>query len=353
MALSALDDPEALAAIDRSGMLEMVARTGSQLRRGFELGRSGEALPSAEGLGSIVVCGMGGSGVSGDVLRVLFANRLPVPILVEKGYDLPASCHDRALVFAVSFSGNTEETLSAYVEGVARSCRMVAVSAGGELAAFAAADGVPHVRLPDDVAMPRAALGYLAGALIGCLEAIGMIDASAEVDSAGRLLDELARSVAPGRPAEENEAKLIASWLGARTPLVWGSVGLAEAAALRWKCQLNENAKMPAFHDVLPELDHNDVEGWSARSGEAFAALVLRHAGEDPRIQARVDATLSAVAPSGLEARQVLARGTSPAERLFSLIMLGDFTSVYAALLRGIDPTPVPILTGLKARLRP
>jgi len=352
MALAALDDPEALAAIDRSGMLEMVARTGSQLRRGFELGRSGAALPSAEGLGSIVVCGMGGSGVSGDVLRVLFAGRLPVPILVEKGYVLPASCHDRALVFAVSFSGNTEETLSAYGEGVARSCRMVAVSAGGELAAFAAADGVPHVRLPDDVAMPRAALGYLAGALIGCLEAIGMVEASAEVDSAARLLDELAPSLGPARPAEENEAKLIAAWLGARTPLVWGSEGLAQAAALRWKCQLNENAKMPAFHDVLPELDHNEVEGWSARSGEAFAAVVLRHAGEDPRIQARVDATLSAVAPSGLEARQVHARGSSPAERLFSLIVLGDFASVYAALLRGIDPTPVPILTGLKARLR-
>ena len=156
--------------------------------------------------------------MSGEILRVLFAGRLPVPILVDKGYVLPAFCHDRTLVFAVSFSGNTEETLAAYGEGVARSCRMVALSSGGELA--------------------------------------------------------------------------------------------------------------------------------------AFAAVVLRHAGEDPRIQARVEATLSAVAPSGLEGRQVHARGSSPAERLFSLIMLGDFASVYVALLRGIDPTPVPVLTGLKARLR-
>jgi glucose/mannose-6-phosphate isomerase len=133
---------------------------------------------------------------------------------------------------------------------------------------------------------------------------------------------------------------------------VWGSEGPAEAAALRWKTQLNENAKLPAFHSVLPELDHNEIEGWTAEAGRPFALVVLRHAGEHPRVARRVRATLEALRDSGLESREVSGEGSTSMEALLSLILLGDFVSTYLAILRGIDPMPVRVLTQLKDGLR-
>ena len=141
-------------------------------------------------------------------------------------------------------------------------------------------------------------------------------------------------------------------WLRPRVPVVWGSEGIAEAAAQRWKTQCNENAKAPAFWGVLPEVDHNEVEGWSANEGVPFGLVVLRHRGEHPRTEARVRATLDAVAAAGLEATQAEAASDSPACALFSLVMLGDYVSTYLALLRGVDPTPVPVLTSVKERLQ-
>ena len=126
---------------------------------------------------------------------------------------------------------------------------------------------------------------------------------------------------------------------------------MKEAAALRWKTQMNENAKCPAFHSMLPELDHNELEGWSSGTGERFALAILRHEGEHRRIAARVEASLDTMSASGLETREVWAEGTSPFEQLFALVMVGDFTSTYLAVLRGVDPMGVPNVAGLKERL--
>ena len=296
---------------------------------------------------------MGGSGLAGDVVRSLYASRSQVPIVVSKGYSLPEFCGHDTFVIAASFSGDTEETLAAYEEAVQRGCRVVAVSAGGELAARSSAEGVPHVAIPGDVPVPRAALGDLAGAPVGILEAAELIpSATSSVIAAARLLDAVAERLAPAVPAAENEAKQLASWIGRRTPLIWASEDLGAAAALRWKNQMNENAKVPAFHAVLPELDHNDVEGWSEGTGQGYALVVLRQPGERHGLAARIDATLDAIAPSGLDVREARGEGRTGIERLFSLMMLGDFVSTYLALERGLDPTPVPVLTGLKDRLR-
>jgi glucose/mannose-6-phosphate isomerase len=343
-----------MAQIDRSGMLDAVAALGRQLEDGFEIGRSTLDLPSGDGLHSVVICGMGGSGISGDVVRALYADRLGLPVLVVKGYRLPEFCTRESLVMASSFSGNTEETLACYREALARGCRVVAITAGGELAELSQADDVARVILPDRAMMPRAALGYLAGAPMGVLQAMGMVPAAgSSVRSAAMLLDRMASELRPEEPAESNEARAIAEWLGDRVPVIWGSEGVAEVAALRWKAQFNENAKRPAFVSVLPELDHNEIEGWTPGTGATFGAIVLRHPGEHPRVEVRVRATLEAVAESGLSWREVHADGSSPLEWLFSLVMLGDFTSVYAALQAGVDPSPVPALSGLKKRLRP
>jgi glucose/mannose-6-phosphate isomerase len=348
-----LDDRAALRAADPGGMLGLVAALGSQLEEGYALGRGVSGLAGGEGLGSIAVCGMGGSGIVGDVLRALFAGRLAVPLVVVKGYELPGFCGKDTLVLAASYSGDTEETLAAYARAVAVGCRVIVVGSGGESAALARADGVPHVVVPGNVPAPRAALGYLAGATIGILEAIELLsDAGEDVRGASRVLEELSTELGPDRPAEANRAKSLALWLLGRVPVVWASEGVAEAAALRWKTQFNENAKVAAFHSVLPELDHNEIEGWSDEAGRPFALVVLRHGREHARIANRVEATVQAISGSGLESREVLAEGSMPMEILFSLVMLGDFVSTYLAILRGVDPMPVQVLTQLKARLR-
>ena len=348
-----LDDPARLGDLDPGGMLGHVARLGQQLRAGYRSAKETAELPSGRDVGTVVICGMGASGLGGDVFRSLYAARARVPIVVCKGYELPEFCGRDSLVIAMSFSGDTEETLAAYGEAVSRGCRVVAVSAAGELRIRSGEDDVPHVSIPADVPVPRAALGYLAAAPIGVLESAGVIPpAGRTVEAAAALVDGLAGRLGPDRPLASNPMKELAAWIGHRHPVVWASEGLGEAAALRFKNQVNENAKRPAFVATFPELDHNDIEGWSAASGAGFALIVLRNRGEHVRVAARVEATFEAIAASGLEWRQVWGEGSSPIEQLFSLIVLGDFASTYLALLLGVDPTPIPVLTSLKERLR-
>jgi glucose/mannose-6-phosphate isomerase len=349
-----LDDRRAIDSVDKSGMLSIVAGLGRQLGAGFEAGRGVGAGAEGSGFDGVVVCGMGGSGIAGDVARSLYGGSLAMPLVSSKGYGLPGFCGPKTLVAAVSYSGNTEETLAAYEEARGRGCTVLAICGGGELAERAAANGDLHVAVPTDLPMPRAAVGYLSGAMIGALGALGLAPADPlEVERAGACLDDLAERLGPDRAIGDNEAKSLALWLAGRTAVIWGSEGVAEAAALRWKNQLNENAKVPAFCSVLPELDHNEIEGWSAGTGVSFGLVVLRHGGEHPRIAVRVDASLETAAASGAPARQVWAEGTTPVEHLLSLMMKADFASIYVAVLRGVDPTPVPVLMGLKDRLRP
>jgi glucose/mannose-6-phosphate isomerase len=334
-------------------MLGHLAGLGGQLERGFVAARETADLPAGVSVRNVVVCGMGGSGIAGDVLRSLYQDRSRVPIIVSKGYVLPEFVGRDTIVVALSFSGDTDETLMAFDDAVRIGARVVAVSAGGELKVRAEEEGVPHVAIPSDVAVPRAALGYLAAAPIGILDAAQVIPtASAAIAETGAALRVQVAALGPDRPAAENDAKSLAAWVGARTALVWAPEGIGETAALRWKNQLNENAKVPAFVGTLPELDHNEIEGWSAGRGEGFALVVLRPAHEAGWVARRVAATLAALGGSGVDVREVRGREGSPMTRLFSLIALGDYVSVYLAILRGVDPTPVPVLTKLKDDLR-
>lgn len=353
MGQGTLDDPASIAAFDPGGMLSLAGELGDQLRTGFRAGTASSELPSGEGLRSVVVCGMGGSGVAGDILKVLFAPRLPMPIVVCKGYAVPEFCGRDTLAIAVSFSGDTEETVAAYLDAVARGARVATISGGGELASHSDADGVARVAAPTEIPVPRAALGYLTGAAIGILDRMGLVPPAADlIDESADHLESVARSLRADLPADANQAKSLAAWLLGGTPVIWGSEGLAEAAAVRWKTQLNENAKIPAFHGVIPELDHNEIEGWGEDTVQPYRAVVLRHRGEHPRVATRIAATMDAVSRSGMELREVQGEGASPLAVLLSLIMVGDFTSTYLAILRRVDPLPVPVLTDLKARLR-
>ncbi len=345
-----LDDPVALAAGDPSGMLRAVLDLGAHCREGYAAGSAFRGL-SAEGVTAVAVCGMGGSGISGDIVRALYRERLGIPVTVAKGPVLPMFCGRDTLVVVSSYSGNTAETLACFDEALARGCRLVAVGSGGSLAERAQENGVPVVAVPPGF-QPRTAIGYLVFGTLGALEAAGVIPPlGGEVESAAAELDALAGEIGPDRPVPENEAKQLALAIGDRFPVVWGADGLGAVAAIRWKTELNENAKVPAFAAALPELDHNEVVGWSAGTGERFVLVTLRHDGEHPDVAARFPISVEVAESSGMLHREVRARGTTPPVALMSLVMLGSATSVYLAALRGVDPTPIDAIHRIKSAL--
>jgi glucose/mannose-6-phosphate isomerase len=226
-------------------MLAAIGAVGEHLVVGYRRGLGASDLPAADGVHSIAICGMGGSGVPGDAVQSILGDRLGVPIVVTKGYRLPEFCHTDTMVFAVSYSGSTEEVLGMYREAGVRGCRVVAVTSGGELAATAREEGVAMVQVPGDLPAPRAAIGYLTGALLGVLEATGLGPAvGGDVDHAARVVGGAAKRQGP--EADRPPARELARRIGARIPLIWGSEGVAQAAALRWKTEFNENAKRPA-----------------------------------------------------------------------------------------------------------
>lgn len=332
-------------------MLVAVGGLSENCRRGYEVGRATEGFPSAEGVTAIAVCGMGGSAVAGDVFRALYVERLGVPIQVVRSPSLPEFCGLHTLVVASSYSGNTAETLACFEEAVRRGCQVVAVTSGGRLADRAAELGLARVRVPTGF-QPRAALGWLALGMLGVIEAMGVVSSlAADVDEAAAELASLAASLGPAVPTAENLAKRIALAATSRTPIIWGAEGYAAVAAMRWKTQVNENAKVPAFHSSMSELDHNEIVGWSAGMGERFLLVALRSEDERPEIAPRFPLSEDIARRAGVQVEEVWAHGRSALARLLTLVTVGDFASVYLALARGIDPTPVEVVEQLKRSL--
>ncbi len=346
-----LDDGATLAAADPAGMITTVGQLSAHVRAGYALGR--DVGPVAEGAPptAVVFCGMGGSGVAGDVVRAVYGDRLDVPVVVVRGAELPAFCGRRTLVVASSYSGGTAETLEAFDAATSRGCMRVVIGSGGELLDRAEATGAHGVRVPGGL-MPRAAFGHVVMAAVGVLEAAGPLPALAnEVEVAGGELDEVLETLGPSIPTSVNEAKRVAKVIGQRLPVVWGEEGIAATAASRWKTQMNENAKVPAMAAALPELDHNEVVGWSSGAGERFAVVALRHDAERADDAVRFAPSLEIAAGAGAETSEVWARGSSALSRLLSLVAIGDHASVYLAAIRGVDPTPIEAIVRLKQAL--
>jgi glucose/mannose-6-phosphate isomerase len=347
-----LDDPRAVERGDPSGMLRSALGLAEDLRSGYAAGGAAGPLPTGEGVTAVAVCGMGGSAIAGDVLRALARPRLKIPFDVIRSPELPAYCGPRTLVVCSSYSGDTAETLAAFDEAIRRGCRVVPVTSGGALARRAAAHGLGVVPLPPGLLAPRAAVGHLVGATLGALVAMGLLpEARDDVAETVAELRVLAERLGPGRPSHENPAKDLAHRLRERVPIVWGAEGIPAVAALRWKTNLNENAKVPAFASALPELAHNEVAGWSPGSGRGFFLVALRDEGEHPDVAARVPLSIEIAEEAGAQAEEVWSAGRSPLARLFSLVAMGDLVSVYLALLRGVDPTPIEAIDRLKRAL--
>jgi glucose/mannose-6-phosphate isomerase len=253
------------------------------------------------------------------------------------------------LVVCASYSGNTEETLHCFRQAGEAGTPRVAVTTGGELAELAREAGVPVIGVPSGM-QPRAAVVYMTVAVLECAALAGVAPSLRhEIEPAGELLAQLAAEWGPDAP-DDAEPKRIARALAGRIPIVYGG-RLTTAPARRWRSQLNENSKVPAFYGDLPEAHHNELVGW-AHAAAPFTAVLLEAAGEHQRMQARFDVTAEVATASGLGLERVQARGDSPTARVMSLVLLGDLVSVYLGVLLGNDPTPVDDIEKLKQRLR-
>jgi glucose/mannose-6-phosphate isomerase len=346
-----LDDPQALRMLDASDMLGAVGALGEHVAAGYAAGRAITGPPSLDGVTAAVFCGMGGSAVAGDVLKQTFRDRLAVPVDVNRSPLLPAYAGSQTLVLVSSFSGETSETMSAAREAVRRGCRVIAVTSGGSLGALCADNGIAVVSVPTGF-QPRAALGHLAFALLGALETAGLLPSlEADVAETSGELAATAAALAPEVGVSDNLAKQLAVWIGDRVPVIWGAEGIGSVAAMRWKTQMNENGKAPAWHATMSELDHNEVVGWTRPYGERHAIVALRSGHEHPELAARFRLSADIATDAGAEVREVHAPDLGPVASLLSLVHVGDFTSCYVGLARGEDPTPVDVISRLKAAL--
>jgi glucose/mannose-6-phosphate isomerase len=306
------------------------------------------AIAPVDAQGGLIVAGMGGSSVGGRLAAGALGPQLRRPLALAMGYDIPAWIGSETLVLCSSYSGSTEETLATYDAAKAAGAPRLVATTGGELAERARADGIPVVPLPGGF-QPRAAVGY---SLVTALEAAVLCGAApslrGEVEAAAKLASELAREWGPDG-TEDGDAKRLARALHGTIPVIIGS-GLTASVAYRWKCQINENAELPAFASKLPEHDHNEVVGW-AGAERRLAAVFLEDSQAQERLVRRVDVTAELAAAGAAVVERVSARGETRLERLVSLVLLGDLVSLYMAVLRGVDPASVRALELVKERL--
>jgi glucose/mannose-6-phosphate isomerase len=346
-----LDNQEKIKSIDKGNMLSFCVDIARHYEKAAAIANAIKiSYPKPE---NIIVVGMGGSAIGGDLLKDWAKNKSSVPIEVNRDYYLPAYANEKTLVLITSYSGETEESLSAFLDALKRKCMVYCITSGGTLLDYAQRLNVPYLRVPGGMP-PRAALPYLLVPLLVCMEKLQLVSgASQELDEALAVLGQVARDNSPNKPAKENLSKTLASSLEGTVPVVYG-FGIYRSVAQRFKQQFNENSKLIAKWDFFPEIDHNEVVGWEKAEdfSSDFSAIFIRDRLEPLEIRSRIETTKQLMQPSGLKIYEIYCQGRSDLAKMLSTVCIGDFISIYLAIQRGIDPTPVKTITSLKEALK-
>jgi glucose/mannose-6-phosphate isomerase len=346
-----LDSPDEIKKIDESDMLSFCVEASKHCEEAAKLAKNvliGYPKPQR-----IIIAGMGGSAIGGGLLKDWARDRISVPIEVNREYSLPAYADRSTLVFVNSYSGETEESLNVFLDAIKRNCMTFCISSGGRLLAFAEKLNVPHLRIPSGIP-PRAALPYLFLPMPIIFEKTGLVsDVRAEASEAIKTLEKVSVENSPEKPIDSNFSKTLASNISGTVPVVYG-FGIYRAVAQRFKQEFNENSKVPSKWEYFPELNHNEVVGWEAANELAkhFSVVLIRDKDEPIETRQRIEATRELMHGQSLKAFEVWSRGKRSLAKMLSTILVGDFTSVYLAVLRGIDPTPVKTITLLKEKMK-
>jgi glucose/mannose-6-phosphate isomerase len=347
-----LDNVAAMRRLDPEGMVDRIAELPSQLRDSWQTVAS-LALPrSYSEVDNVVVLGMGGSAIGGDLIKSLVTYEMKVPVIVHRDYGLPAFVDNKTLLIASSYSGNTEETLSGFEPALATGAKILAMTTGGKLREIAGNHNIPVFKI-EYKSQPRAALGFSFISVLGVLQKLGFInDKSADIQETVQVLEKLSSKLDEKSPAAKNPAKQIARRLHGNLSVIYGA-GIASEAAHRWKTQINENGKAWAFYEIFPELNHNATVGFPlpADVSNKVRVILLRSPLFHERVKLRYEVTCELLKQAGVAYEFVEGEGQSALAQMISLVSIGDYVSYYLAILNQVDPTPVKVINYLKDRL--
>ena len=347
-----LDDPGFVTRLDPKGMYQLTLGFPDQCRQALAIARAVDVGELQTRPGVVILAGMGGSAAGGDLARALFEAHGSVPFFINRDYTLPNYVGLGDLVFCASYSGNTEETLSAYALAKKAGAHIVCVTSGGRLADLAGEDGFTVIQIPGGQP-PRTALGYMFVPLLSCCERFGLL-ASSDLESAFSVLDECKAKWSSDVPLAANPAKQIAAEMHGKLAELYGLGSWQGIVANRWKGQINENAKNMAFANAYPELDHNEILGWVGAHQQGVAnwvGVLLEDGTESTKMKARAEITQRLIGES-VKFFSVQASGDTLLERIFSLVYFGDFVSLYLATMNGVDPHNMDSIEDLKVELK-
>jgi glucose/mannose-6-phosphate isomerase len=346
-----LDNLNEIKRIDKSDMLSFCVEAPKHYEKAAKLAKTVSiSYPKPQ---TIIVAGMGGSAIGGELLKDWTRDKIAVPIEVCREYSLPAYVSKNTLVFVVSYSGETEESLSVFLDAVKRKCMIVCISSGGALHEFSEKLNVPHLSVPSGMA-PRATLPYLFMPLPILLNKIGLVsDVTSEISETIKILRQVSDSNSPKKPLKDNFSKKLASNFCGTVPVVYG-FGFYRAVAQRLKTQFNENSKVPAKWEYFSELNHNEIVGWEAvrELAKYFSVILIRDDDEPEAMRQRIQTTKELICKESVKVFEIQSIGKSRLAKMSSVICTGDFTSVYLAIVRGIDPTPVKTIALLKEKMK-
>ena len=347
-----LDNKEEVGRIDKAGMLGVAANFPEMLSESARFTR-GVSLPKKKKFTQVVISGMGGSAIAGDITADWLFDKSAVPILVNRSYQLPAAVNHETLFLALSYSGNTEETISALKEAEKRQAQIVCVASGGKIKEIAESRKYPLYLIPSGY-QPRAALPFLLVPILKTLEGLGVFSGlEADLNEAVALLQKSREEYTLDKPLRYNAIKQLAKKLENKIPFIMASSKTTGAAGLRMKTQFNENSKITALLSCYPELNHNEMVSLSflKREENHFCLLLLRDEADSEKIVKRMEITKSLIGKQVGGINEIWSQGKSALARILSLVQLGDFLSVYLALARGIDPTLVEVIGRLKKEM--
>lgn len=347
-----LDNASVYRQFDKSGMLSHLHGFPEQCQKAWERVLKFELPREYTKISNVIILGMGGSAIGGDIVRRLALAESKLPVWVHRDYGLPAFVDASTLVIASSYSGNTEETLSAFTKSLGTRSKKLVITSGGKLKHLAEKEGIP-VFVVDYQAPPRAAFPHNFIPLVGIFQKLGLLgDKSVDLQEAVDILKKLSRDFVETRPLASNPTKQLATKLWGHVAVIYGAEMLSEVAQ-RWKAQFNENSKTWAFFESFPELNHNAVVGYEfpPEAKERILVFMLRSPSLYPRNLLRYEVTAKLLAKAGIAYEFVEARGQSALAQVLSLVLLGDYSSFYLAMLNEVDPTSIDAINFVKQYL--
>ena len=352
--MKTLDNIEKIRDLDKSGMYDKIYDFPEQMEQALEIGQEIDIDGRKSGkIENIIVAGMGGSAIGGDLVRSYLNDSLTVPFFVCRNYSLPGFANNKTLVIISSYSGNTEETLAAMQEAIEKGCSVICLTSGGKIGQLAQKRGFACGILPPGYP-PRAALGFSFVPLLMIMSKLGLCpDPQSDLAEVAAGLKSYRARYSMETIADQNPAKKLAEKLHGRIPVIYSGPERLDAVATRWKGQICENAEMPAFCNVFPEFNHNELVGWHILGDFRKSAIVvyLRDNDDHGRIKTRMEIVREVLTREKIEIVDIFSQGDFVLGRMFSLIQLGDFASYYLAILNNVDPTPVKVIDYLKDRL--